>query len=362
MRLALAGGGTGGHTYPAVAVAERLRERSDAQVIYYGTPDGPERPVAEGEGFAYRPVRASAVRSRSPWRVGRGLINLVRGSREARRWLAEDEPDALFATGGYAAVPVGRAAHREGVPLLLFLPDVRPGWAVRSLHGKASAVACSVSDSLQYLPGDRAIVTGYPTRMQFREASREASREEGAKRFGLDPGRATLLVTGGSLGAHHINLVVARGLRELLERAQLIHVAGREEEAWLARERERLPAWQQQRYALRAYTDEMAWAMAAADLAVTRAGASVLGELPVSGLPAIVIPADFSDQRDNADYLERHGASVTLAGADVDRLTGEILRLLEDGEERGRMAAAMRELARPDAAERLAELLEGLAA
>ena len=102
--------------------------------------------------------------------------------------------------------------------------------------------------------------------------------------------------------------------------------------------------------------------MAAADLAVTRAGASVLGELPVAGLPAIVIPADFSDQRDNAAYLERHGASATLNGSEVDHLADEILRLLDNPLERKHMAEAMRALARPDAATQLAELLERLAA
>ena len=358
MKFGLAGGGTGGHTYPAVAVAEQLRDRDDAELVYYGTLHGPEGAVAEAEGFTFRAVRASPVRSRSPFRMLRGALNLARGYREALRWLEIDEPQAVFATGGYAAASVGRAARRRGIPLLLFLPDVRPGWAVRSLQRQASAVACSVSDSLGYLPGEKTIVTGYPVRKQFAQAS----REEGAKRFGLDPSRTTLLVTGGSLGAHHINLVVARALRELLERAQIIHIAGREEAQWLAHERERLPQWQQQRYALHPYTDEMAWAMAAADLAVTRAGASVLGELPAAQLPAIVIPADFSDQRNNAEYLVRHGAAVALSGNEIDRLDTEIPRLLDDDEERGQMASAMRELARPDAASRLAEMLEELAA
>ena len=358
MRYGLAGGGTGGHTYPAVAVAERLRDRPDVELIYYGTPDGPERAVAEAEGFAYRPVHASPLRSRSPVRVARGVINLVRGSREARRWLAQDSPGAVFATGGYAAAPIGRAARREGIPLLLFLPDVRPGWAIRSMRGQAQAVACSVPDSLPYLPADRSVVTGYPTRRQFRTAS----REPGARAFGLDPARTTLLVTGGSLGAHHINHAIARSLRELLERTQIIHIAGRSEETWLARERERLPAWLQARYALHAYTDEMALAMAAADLAVTRAGASVLGELPAAGLPAIVIPGAFSDQHQNASYLERHGAALTLSGDAVGDLPAEILRLIENDAARERMAQAMRELDRPDAAEQLARMLEGLAA
>ena len=358
MRYGLAGGGTGGHTYPAVAVAERLRDRADVELVYYGTPNGPERAVAEAEGFAFRPVPASPLRSRSPTRVARGVINLLRGSREARRWLARDAPGAVFATGGYAAAPIGRAARREGIPLLLFLPDVRPGWAIRSMRGQAQAVACSVPDSLRYLPADRSVVTGYPTRRQFRTASRAA----GARHFGLDPARLTLLVTGGSLGAHHINLVIARSLQLLLERAQIIHIAGRTEEAWLARERKRLPTWLQERYALHAYTEEMALAMAAADLAVTRAGASTLGELPAAGLPAIVIPGEFSDQRDNANYLERHGAALTLSGDNVEDLPNEILRLIENDAARERMALAMRELDRPDAAEQLARMLEGLAA
>lgn len=358
MKYGLAGGGTGGHTYPAVAVAERLREQPGVELIYYGTPHGPERAVAEAEGFAFRPVRASPLRSRSPLRVARGALNLVRGSREARRWLAQDAPGAVFATGGYAAAPVGRAARRQGIPLLLFLPDVRPGWAIRSMRGQAQAVACSVPDSLPYLPADRSVVTGYPTRRQFRTAE----REPGARHFGLDPARPTLLVTGGSLGAHHINLVIARSLDALLEETQIIHIAGRAEAEWLAAERERLPAALRERYALRAYTDEMALAMAASDLAVTRAGASTLGELPAAGLPAIVIPGEFSDQHDNASYLERHGAALTLSGDQVERLPGEILRLIENDGARERMALAMRELDRPDAAAQLATMLEGLAA
>ena len=339
-------------------MAERLRERSGVELIYYGTPDGPERAVSEAEGFGLpaRPRLAAALTLARTCRAraGQPRARLTRGAALARH----GRPGAVFATGGYAAAPVGRAARREGIPLLLFLPDVRPGWAIRSMRGQAQVVACSVPDSLRYLPRDRSVVTGYPTRRQFRTAS----REPGAQAFGLDPGRMTLLVTGGSLGAHHINLVIARSLRTLLEQAQIIHIAGHSEETWLAHERERLPAWLQERYALRAYTDEMALAMAAADLAVTRAGASVLGELPAAGLPAIVIPGAFSDQHENASYLERHGAALTLSGANVEDLSAEILRLVENDASRERMAQAMRELDRPEAAEQLAQMLEGLAA
>ena len=358
MRFVLTGGGTGGHAYPSVAVAERLRERGDVELLYYGTPGGPERAVAEAEGFEYRAVRAAPVRSRAPWRVARGLVQLARGYRESLRWLDRDEPGAVFATGGYAAAPVGRAARSRGIPLLLFLPDIRPGWAVRALQRRATRIACTAQDSLPYLPSGKAAVTGYPVRRQFAEAG----REEGARRFGLDPAVTTLLVTGGSQGARRINLAIAGALDALLDQAQIIHIAGRDDAPRLEREREALTPARRERYRPLAYTEEMAWAMAASDLAVTRAGASTLGELPAARLPAIVVPGDFSDQRANADFLASRGAAVVLDGDAIDGLAGEAARLLTDGERREAMREAMAALARPNAASDLADTLMELAA
>ena len=358
MKFALAGGGTGGHAYPAIAVAERLREIEGDTIVYYGTEHGPERAVAEQAGFEYRMIPASQVRSRSPLRLATGLVHLWQGTNVAARALREDRPAALFATGGYAAAPVGRAAKQVGVPLLVFLPDVRPGWAVRFLARYATRVACSVEGSLDSLPKGRSLVTGYPVRKQFLEAT----REEGIARFGLDPALRTVLIAGGSLGAHQINLAVSEVLRDLLERAQVIHISGVDEEVWLQREREKLPDWLRERYHLHAYTEEMAYAMRAADLAVTRAGASTLGELPVTGLPAIVIPGSFSDQHLNAAYLAREGGALMLETARLDELGGLIGTLLDDADRREAMAAAMRGLARPDAAQHLANLLREVAA
>jgi UDP-N-acetylglucosamine--N-acetylmuramyl-(pentapeptide) pyrophosphoryl-undecaprenol N-acetylglucosamine transferase len=357
VKFGLAGGGTGGHVYPAIAVAERLRERVGTELVYYGTERGQEREAAEEARIPFRPIPASQLRGRSPVRVARGGVNLVRGVRAARRWLERDRPAALFATGGYASAPVGRAAKSKGIPLVVFLPDVRPGWAVRYMQRSATAVACSVERSLEYLPARKTVVTGYPLRRQFSEAT----REEGIRRFALEPGLRTVLIAGGSSGAHQINLVVNASLRALLERAQVIHISGRNEEQWLSRERERLPEWLRQRYHLHAYTGEMAWAMAASDLAVTRAGASILGELPATGLPAIVIPLDASDQYANARFLEEQGASLTLPSRQVDDLQPRIETLLDDESRRLTMADAMQRLARPNAAQRLAGLLREVA-
>ena len=353
MKFALAGGGTGGHAYPALAVAERLRERVDTELVYYGTDSGPERALAEEQEIEYRVVPAAQLRGRSPVRVSRGLWNLWRGSRAARRLLREDRPDAVFATGGYGAAPIGRAARQQRIPLIVFLPDVKPGWAVRLLQRYASTVACSVEGSLPYLQASKAVVTGYPVRRQFLEAT----REEGIRRFGLDAAVQTLLIAGGSLGAHQINIVICDELPRLLPRMQIIHISGRDEFDWLDRERAQLPDWQRQRYSLHPYTDEMAFAMAAADLAVMRAGASTLGELPAMGLPAILIPGGFSDQSANASYLEECGAALTITSASIGSLADEVVALLDDDDRRAAMAMAMRALGENDAAARIASML-----
>lgn len=357
MRFALAGGGTGGHAYPSITVGEELRAHRQADLVYYGTERGPEHTLAEGASIRFRGIPASQVRG-GPKRMLTGGLNLFRGKRRVAEYLREDRPAALFATGGYAAAPVGWAAHQQRVPMLLFLPDVHPGWAVRFLDRYATTVACSVDAATKALPAGKTIVTGYPVRPQFHEATREA----GIERFGLDSGIPTLLVTGGSLGARSINQAVARALPRLLERAQVLHICGRDEEPWLRAERERLPDAMRERYHLLAYTEDMAWAMAASDLAITRAGASTLGELPIAELPAVVIPGGFSDQRVNADYLQGHGAAVTLTSDRLDELERTVLTLLEDAEALARMRDAMRQLAQPGAAARLADLLEEMAA
>ncbi|RLT26497.1 MAG: UDP-N-acetylglucosamine--N-acetylmuramyl-(pentapeptide) pyrophosphoryl-undecaprenol N-acetylglucosamine transferase [Chloroflexi bacterium] len=356
MMYALAGGGTGGHAYPSITVGEQLRARGN-DLVYYGSEHGAERSLAEAAAIPYRAIPASQVRG-GPKRMLIGGLNLLRGRYTAIRKLRSDRPAALFATGGYAAAPVGWAAPAARVPLLVFLPDVHPGWAVRFLGKHATKVACSVEGSVASLPAGKAVVTGYPVRDQFVSAT----RAEGIARFGLDGSLPTLLVTGGSLGARRINAAVAQALPRLLERAQVLHISGRDEGAWLADERARLSDAQRERYHLVPYTEEMAWAMAASDLAITRAGASTLGELPAAGLPAIVIPGGFSDQHFNARYLADRGAAVVLPETELERLEVEASRLLDDTTMRTRMAEAMRGLARPDAAAKLADLMEAIAA
>ena len=359
MRVALSGGGTAGHVYPALAVASALRRTLAARnepldLLYVGIRGRVDEQLLAGESIDFRTVRASALRVRSPLQFARGLFDLLVGSLQARGHLRRFNPQAVFATGGYASAPIAVAARLSRRPLLVYLPDIHPGWAVRMMMRLATRIAATTDASLPYLPQSKVDVTGYPVRPGFLAAA----KEEGRRRLGLSADMKTLLVAGGSQGAHAINTLVADNLSSLLDLCQIIHISGPADFDSLQRRRGELPEALQSRYHLHSYlSEEMPWAMAAADLALCRAGASTLGELPLMGLPAVLVPGAFSDQAVNAQYLADHGAAVALANGHIAEAVGLIEELLRDEERLQAMSAATRSLARPDAAERIASLL-----
>ncbi len=312
-------------------------------------------------------IPAAGIRGRAPWTVLRNLLVLVRGVRAAGRLLDEFAPDVALATGGYVSIPVGLAAWRKGVPFLLYLPDVVPGLAVRFLARLASRVATTTPASARYIPRGKMVVTGYPVRPAFWQADRRTAR----RRLGLPEQGPVLLVAGGSRGARSINRAVGAGLADLLPRAVLVHLCGNEEdEGWLRQRAAELSPDLRARYHLYRYLHEMPLAVAAADLAICRAGASVLGELPAAGLPAILVPYPYVHQDENADYLVRHGAAVKVADARLRDAQGQpdprvlleaVRRILDDPARYAQMARAARRLACPQAAQAIAEQLQSLA-
>jgi UDP-N-acetylglucosamine--N-acetylmuramyl-(pentapeptide) pyrophosphoryl-undecaprenol N-acetylglucosamine transferase len=203
-------------------------------------------------------------------------------------------------------------------------------------------------------------VVGYPVRGDFWSLDRSAARD----RMGLPLDAKVVLVTGASLGAHAINEAVIRALPDLLEVAHVIHLTGSADEAWANAQRAKLDAAQRDRYVLRGYIDDMPAAMIAADLVVSRSGASVLGELPAAGAPAILVPGEFEgwSQAPNAEFLQSKGAAVMLRNAELGRLGATVAELLRDEARLARMSDAMRALARLDAARDLARTLIEVAA
>ena len=357
LRVLLTGGGTGGHVYPALAVAASAAETGTAEFRYVGTAGGMEADIVRAAGLPFTAVQAGAVRGRTPIGAAIGLARTVRGIAEARAVIRRFRPDVVLATGGFVCVPVVLAARLSAVPSVVYLPDLRPGWAVRLLARVAAAVAVSFEEVRPFVPGRRVVVTGYPVRPELLRWTRPRARRS----LGFPEDEPVLLVMGGSRGARTINEAVTRGLERLLTAAWVIHATGTRDYPLVAAGLERLPDGLRTRYRVYPYLDsELAPCLAAASLVAARAGASTLGELPAVGAPGLLVPYPHAGAHQwlNARFLAERGAAriVEDAAARHGALVEMALALLGNRAELAAMAEAARRLARPDAAARLFQL------
>ncbi|MEA3397503.1 MAG: UDP-N-acetylglucosamine--N-acetylmuramyl-(pentapeptide) pyrophosphoryl-undecaprenol N-acetylglucosamine transferase, partial [Chloroflexota bacterium] len=267
---------------------------------------------------------------------------------------------ALLTTGGYVSGPVAVAAWLRRVPILLFLPDIEPGQSFRFIGRLAACIGVTVEDSRAFFPAHKVVVTGYPLRAEVTRWDRATARQA----LGLSAAEAVLLVFGGSQGARSINRAVLAHLAELLAEAQVVHISGRLDWEEVAAARDTLPETLRARYHPFPYLhEEMGAALASADVVVSRAGASVLGEFPYFGLPAILVPYPYAwrYQKVNAEWLARRGAALVVADKQLpERLVPTVRDLLNDEAQRAALAEAARSLAQPDAAQQLANLLLSL--
>jgi undecaprenyldiphospho-muramoylpentapeptide beta-N-acetylglucosaminyltransferase len=340
--------------FPALAIVAALGSRAD--VLWVGSEGGMEADLVTRAGIRFDAVPAAGVHGVGLRSLPGNVAALVRGTRAARRILRDFRPDALLLTGGYVGIPAALASR--GTPKVLYVPDIEPALAARWIARWASVVAVTTEGSRAHYPKRvRTVVTGYPTRPDLVSVPRTEARA----RLGLDSRGRVLLVLGGSLGARSINQAVWGGLPALLEAAQVVHLTG---EAGLQEgqaARDALPAELRSRYRPFGFLhDDISLAYSAADLVVGRAGASALGELPLFGLPSILVPYPYAwrYQKVNADYLAQRAAAVILAD---ERLAPDLVptvrALLSDPERLAAMSSAARRQASPDAARRIADVL-----
>lgn len=311
-------------------------------------------------GVEFKAIPAAGVHGVGLRALPGNLIKLMQGFFAARKIIRLFRPDVMFFTGGYVSVPVALAGLK--IPVALFVPDIEPGLALKTLTRFADHIAVSTKDSLKFYPGHPNVtVTGYPTRKDILKWN----RSDAQKALGLQSDLATLLVFGGSKGARSINRALFLALPELLPEMQIVHITG--ELNWIEVEpvQQSLDVGLVERYHPFPYLHkEMGAALKAADLVVSRAGASCLGEFPLFGLPAILVPYPHAwrYQKINADYMIRQKAAVLLQDADLmDSLSKVVLELIQDENRRIAMGKAMEELARPTAASSIADILVELA-
>lgn len=365
LRVLLSGGGSGGHVFPAFAVADALRQLLDEQgdtveFRFAGTADGVESELAVEADLPYSTIAARALRGRNLLSKLLSIGATATGVLDAVALMLRYRPKVVFLTGGYVSAPVGVAAWLTGRPIVLLQPDIEPGWTLRALAPLARRICVTHRRSSERYQTDHAVVTGYPLRPGFRDLDKPLARAH----FQLNGGPA-LLVTGAVRGAQRINDCIADHLEQWLTRTQLIHISGRDDFERLSSRRQELPPKLQSRYRLYSYmSEEMPLAMAACDLAISRAGASVMGEYPAAGLPAVLAPIGEAGghQRYNAKLLADAGGAVTIDNDDIpQRLFDLTTDLLGDRDRLQSMREAMLELRKIDAARRVAEVIVAVA-
>ena len=360
VRLLICAGGTGGGVYPALSVHEALRSNhASVETLWVGGEGGMEADLVKRAGIPFRSVPAAGVHGVGLRALPGNLAKLTRGVLESRRILKDFQPDVLFFTGGFVAAPMAVAGR--DLPIVLYVPDIEPGLALKFLAYFADVITVTAPDSRKYFSHPERIVhTGYP----LRSGLLNWSREKAFTHFGLDSSLPTLLVTGGSKGARSINMAVLKSLNELLEMTQIIHLTGSLDFETAAQTAETLPADKKNRYHVLPYLHEMGAALSAADLVLSRAGASSIGEYPFFGLPAVLTPYPYAwrYQKVNADYLAEHNAAVILQDELLnDKLLPVIKDLLLNQNKRDAMRAAMQKLSQPQAAGSIASQLAQLA-
>ena len=369
LRVVLAGGGTGGHTSAGLAIAAALRARlgDGVDLAWIGSHAGLEATRVPASGIAYHAIATGKLRRSFALRNVTDLtLRVPAGLAQAWRLLGRLRPDVVVATGGFVAVPTALAAAARRRPLLVHEQVVVPGLANRLIARVAGRVAVSFAAAAAAFPPGKVVVTGNPVRPELLAGD----RARGAAGFGLDPGMPLVYVTGGALGSHRINRVVGEALPRLLAAAQCVHQCGEnphDDAGWLAGQAAALPAALRARYRVLPFVSEgLADLYAAAALVVGRAGGGTVTELAALGLPSVLIPlpgARGDEQTANARVLADAGAAVLLPERELtaDRLVGLLGELLGDTARLRQMAERARGLARPDAAERLVDLVLELA-
>ena len=349
MRVLIAGGGTGGHLYPGIAVARELTARvPGAEVTFVGTAAGIESRVVPREGFALDLIRGGGLKGKSLSDLAHGLSLLPLSAIDAARVISTRRPSLVIGVGGYCSGPVVLLAAVQRIPTMLLEQNAVPGLTNRLLASVVDAAAVTYEESVRFFSG-KAFVAGNPVRPEFVRGTEEAHDDRDSP-----PRAARILVFGGSQGAHAINVAMVEAAPRLAAATPGVAVTHQTGERDLDMVRDGY-----RRAGLEARVEPFLFAMAgemnAADVVVSRAGATTLAEIATTGRPAILVPlpgATDDHQRKNAHALVSQGAALMVEQRELtgDRLAAEILGLAADTNRRGRMREALRSFARPDAA------------
>lgn len=355
-KVVLAGGGTGGHVYPAISVAQALRDSvPQVELLLVGSSHGPERELAASAGIPFEAVPSSYLTTSVSVRGAVSLGRLAVGVLRARRILKAFAPDVVMGTGGHAAAAVLLAQSLRRGPVVIQEQNAVPGRTNLWLSRFADRICVAVDSSAAYFPAEKVVVTGMPIRKEF---SSLPDKADARRAMGLREDMFTILVVGGSQGAKRVNELVLDAWPRIRDgHTQVLHQVGR-------LSIDELRGRADENYRIEPVVD-MPLALAGADLVIGRSGASTLAEITAAGVPSLLIPYPYAfadHQRLNAQELAERGAAVVWLEADLtaDALAGEIVQMRSSPERLLEMASASKACGRPDAAARVAEVVMSL--
>ncbi len=361
MKVIIAGGGTGGHLFPGIALAESLTEKyPEAQIIFVGTPKGLEAKVIPKTGYQLNFISVRGFVGKSLNEKVKSLMSLLKSMFESKNIVDSFSPDIVFGVGGYASFPIVLTASLKKIPTIILEQNTVPGLANKLLSKFASAVAITYPETMEYFQREKTYLTGTPIRMRILEGDKQKAK----KLFNIEEGRITILILGGSLGARKINKAMTEGLSYLLplkNKIQIIHQTGESDYNWVANEYKNLTF----RATVLPFIYDMVEAYSVADLVISRAGASTVAELTSIGKASILIPypyAAYNHQEMNARRLLSRGACELI----LDReLNGEVLakrinKILTNPEIMKEMEMASLAFGKPHAGEKIIEIAESL--
>jgi len=366
-RIVLTGGGTGGHIYPALAVAEQLKDDAEVEaILYMGARGHMEEKLAGERGLQFVGLEVSGLPRRFSGKLLSWPFQFLAAVFDARRSLLDFEPSTVLGTGGYASAPALVAARILGIPYALHEPDAHAGLVNRWLAGAASLVSCGMQgahSSLQPKSG-RIVVNGNPVGKSFVSPMR---RDAACAVLGLRADLKTLLITGGSQGAKAINEAVIAALPQLLEfdpPIQIIHQVG-SKNLYECKQQLDPMVLSNTRYFLRDYFDDLSLAYASSDLAICRAGAMTVSELSVTGTPAVFVPYPYAaadHQSHNAKYMASKGAAIVIPQNQLSGalLVQELKSIILDDDRLRNMRRSMNAEGKAQAARDLASQLKEL--
>jgi UDP-N-acetylglucosamine--N-acetylmuramyl-(pentapeptide) pyrophosphoryl-undecaprenol N-acetylglucosamine transferase len=371
MRVLISGGGSGGHIYPALAVATQLQEMYNAQILYLGSDDGLETELVPAAGLRMAVVKAGKLQRFVSWRTLRGIARVPVGMLQALSIVRAFRPDAAFTSGGYVAVPAGLAARLNRVPLLMHQQDVPPNLSNRLIAPLATRISVAFANSIRYFPAHKTVHLGNPVRQAILDV-RQTTPEQARGQLGLAPDVPLLLVTGGSQGARHLNQTLCRALPKLLTQCQVLHISGKnlfDETRALAESMiADLESAARERYRLVPYlSEQMPLALQAATLVVCRSGAATLSELATLSKPAILVPLPpalgGSPQEANAAMFEQKKAAEVIRNADLspEILVQRVKECITAPQHLQAMAQAAGSLAKPEATREIVQTIASLA-